>query len=416
MTASDAAAAVTELSARLADSRAAQITARHHDREIATLTTTLDTTTAAAAAAVQTRLQIAVELGIDDLDVPAALARGRQRVGLDAAIERAAELVRTAAPDLDHEAFAAVIDSHSQDELDEITAASETREQDRRAQLDAIAEELGGLRRDLAHLQNTQPAATLHAIATGHTARAAQAAERYVVLRLQREILSRELATYERRHSSRLLTTAGELLERLTTGRYVAVRPSAHDDQRSLVVVRADDEEQTLDELSEGTADQLYLALRLAGIDQLQADRTSRGLVTVPVVLDDILVTFDDTRATSALGVLAELSTRWQIILLTHHDHLVDLARRIENDPPTITTLDAPAGLDAARAPGSIRAAGRPAEPVAGIPAPRGQSADPGRVRTWARENGLDVGDRGRIPAEILDAYRRAEPATSEIA
>jgi len=50
------------------------------------------------------------------------------------------------------------------------------------------------------------------------------------------------------------------------------------------------------------------------------------------------------------------------------------------------------------------------------LSAPRGHAEDPGRVRTWARENGLDVAERGRLPAEILDAYRRAGSAAPEIA
>jgi hypothetical protein len=194
------------------------------------------------------------------------------------------------------------------------------------------------------------------------------------------------------------------------------VRPRADDKQRSLVVVRADDEEQALDELSEGTADQLYLALRLAGIDQLQSERINRGLPTVPVVLDDILVTFDETRAGAAVTVLAELSARWQIILLTHHDHLVDLARRVDNNPPTITGLAPPPDLAITRDAQSIRTATPPAVSLRRIPAPRGHAEDPSRVRTWARENGLDVAERGRIPAEILDACRRAGSATPEIA
>lgn len=32
-------------------------------------------------------------------------------------------------------------------------------------------------------------------------------------------------------------------------------------------------------------------------------------------------------------------------------------------------------------------------------------------VRVWARENGFTVSERGRIPAEVVDAYRRGRPA-----
>jgi uncharacterized protein YhaN len=46
----------------------------------------------------------------------------------------------------------------------------------------------------------------------------------------------------------------------------------------------------------------------------------------LPLIVDDILVQFDDARAKSALQVLAELSRRTQVLVFTHHEHLVKLA------------------------------------------------------------------------------------------
>lgn len=39
---------------------------------------------------------------------------------------------------------------------------------------------------------------------------------------------------------------------------------------------------------------------------------------------------------------------------------------------------------------------------------PSGSGQDLEKVRAWARENGYDVKDRGRIAANIMDAYRNA--------
>lgn len=44
----------------------------------------------------------------------------------------------------------------------------------------------------------------------------------------------------------------------------------------------------------------------------------------------------------------------------------------------------------------------------AGKPAKRTTSTDPQRIREWARAQGLEVGDRGRIRAEIVEAYMEA--------
>ena len=60
-----------------------------------------------------------------------------------------------------------------------------------------------------------------------------------------------------------------------------------------------------------------------------------------------------------------------------------------------------------------------PASPTGASTASTGSGSDAATrehnraVRVWARENGFTVSERGRIPAEIADAYRRGEPASA---
>ena len=75
-------------------------------------------------------------------------------------------------------------------------------------------------------------------------------------------------------------------------------------------------------DLSTGTRFQLYLALRVAGYHEF-----TRARVPVPFIADDIMETFDDSRTRLALGALAEMSRAGQVIYLTHHRHICDLAR-----------------------------------------------------------------------------------------
>jgi uncharacterized protein YhaN len=75
---------------------------------------------------------------------------------------------------------------------------------------------------------------------------------------------------------------------------------------------------------------------------------TSAGLPAVPVVLDDVLMTFDDARAAAALAVLAELAADWQVLLFSHHEHLAALARRATGDVAegvTVIDLGPPAAV-----------------------------------------------------------------------
>ena len=76
--------------------------------------------------------------------------------------------------------------------------------------------------------------------------------------------------------------------------------------------------------MSLGTADQLYLALRLATLETYLDRREP-----LPLVVDDILIQFDNARAAATLSALAALSRRTQVLVFTHHEHLRDLAARV---------------------------------------------------------------------------------------
>ena len=89
-----------------------------------------------------------------------------------------------------------------------------------------------------------------------------------------------------------------------------------------LAIRSADTQTLGLEALSEGTADQLYLALRLASLDVYLESHEP-----IPLVVDDILIQFDDHRAIAALQLLADLSLRTQVVLFTHHEHLCHLAQ-----------------------------------------------------------------------------------------
>jgi uncharacterized protein YhaN len=92
------------------------------------------------------------------------------------------------------------------------------------------------------------------------------------------------------------------------------------DDQPMLVAQRADSERVQVAGLSEGTRDQLFLALRLALLER----RTSEPM---PFVGDDLLTSFDEDRTLATLRLLAMAGQKQQVILFTHHRHVVDLAK-----------------------------------------------------------------------------------------
>ena len=125
-------------------------------------------------------------------------------------------------------------------------------------------------------------------------------------------------------HNERL-ARLGATFAALTGGAYDRLSPAEEDadskEHGRLIAHETGGADKHIGRLSEGTRDQLYLALRLVAIED-----HIRTAPRLPFVADDILQTFDDTRARAALEALVGLSQHVQVIVLTHHPHLLGLA------------------------------------------------------------------------------------------
>jgi len=118
-----------------------------------------------------------------------------------------------------------------------------------------------------------------------------------------------------------MLTLTSTLFSQLTSGAFTHVSAQLSEKGDPILVgVRSDKSEIRPQHMSEGTTDQLYLALRLAAI-QLHL----KAHPAMPLILDDLLMSFDDERTQALLPILAELSTQTQILVFTHHQHLDNL-------------------------------------------------------------------------------------------
>lgn len=144
----------------------------------------------------------------------------------------------------------------------------------------------------------------------------------YARVALAGEILRRVVADYGQRNQGPIMGLAGRNFRTLTDGAFDDLLTDLDGDKQLLLARRRNGEILHLDELSEGTVDQLYLALRLAGVEH----HLERSAANPPVILDDLLVNFDDARAASALRLFADLGRRAQVLLFTHHRHLCVLA------------------------------------------------------------------------------------------
>jgi uncharacterized protein YhaN len=128
------------------------------------------------------------------------------------------------------------------------------------------------------------------------------------------------MTIYERERQPFVLKHAGRYLNKITKRRYVHVIKKA--DGNKLVVETPEGLQKSVNSLSRGTAEQLYLSMRLAFIKEY-ANRVG----TLPLIVDDILVNFDSQRARTTISLLNEISKENQIIMFTCHPHTLDLCR-----------------------------------------------------------------------------------------
>ena len=89
-----------------------------------------------------------------------------------------------------------------------------------------------------------------------------------------------------------------------------------------------------IDALSEGTADQLFLAFRVAAIEE-----HARRATPLPFIADDLFVSFDEPRTEAGLALLSELGKSTQVIVFTHHEHVAACATRALKQAETIILL-----------------------------------------------------------------------------
>ncbi|WP_275790446.1 ATP-binding protein [Pararhizobium gei] len=144
-------------------------------------------------------------------------------------------------------------------------------------------------------------------------------------LRLRTGILAGETALrlYRERHRSAMMRRASAAFSAISGGDYEGLATQAENGREFLIAKAAGGGSKLADDLSKGTRFQLYLALRIAGYHEVATTRES-----LPFIADDIMETFDDGRAEHAFRLMAGMAGAGQVIYLTHHEHLCEIARK----------------------------------------------------------------------------------------
>jgi chromosome segregation protein len=272
----------------------------------------------------------------------AALAEARRRVGLApeeslepliVAVEEAhalREQVQVLARDLGGRAAAleVLLEGRTAAELESAVAAARQRRDEVEAAFQDAVGAVVAAEKDRAQVDGSLAAARAAEARAACGAELSAQLQEYLEEAVAAWILDQAIADAQTHAEDGPLVRASAHFRTLTLGAFEGLRAldasSSGTTERYVVAVRDGLDTVGIDALSDGTRDALWLALRIAAIEE-HLDREG----PVPVVLDDVLVHLDDARAAAALFVLAELSGRTQVLLFTHHAHLAVLASKV---------------------------------------------------------------------------------------
>jgi uncharacterized protein YhaN len=187
-----------------------------------------------------------------------------------------------------------------------------------------VNQKIGAARQVLEAIDGSSKAAEANEQAGYALAKLQTDVPRYAALRIAAFVLQQGIERFRERAQGPLIKRASQLFATLTAGSFIGLRIDYDDRNAAVLVGVRPDGATTLDVqcMSDGSCDQLYLALRIASLENWLAAHEP-----IPLVVDDILLQFDDDRSRAALRVLGDLSSKTQVIFFTHHAHLVDLAR-----------------------------------------------------------------------------------------
>ncbi len=182
-------------------------------------------------------------------------------------------------------------------------------------------------------------AATAEARRQESLARMSEAVERFIKVRTAARLLGWSIERYRDARQGPMLAAASAIFSRLTLGSFDRLVVDFDSQPPTLHGRRPQGGSVGVEGMSEGTRDQLYLALRLAALDMHLARAHA-----LPFVADDLFINFDDRRSRAGLEALAALSRRTQVLFLTHHDHILDLVRQVYGDSVNLVRLEPGSG------------------------------------------------------------------------
>ena len=222
-------------------------------------------------------------------------------------------------------AFVADVQAHDPDELIAKLGRLEEEKKESLQEQKKLLQDSALQKNELETIGGQSVAASIAETVEGLTGKIQEDIEHYIRLKLASVVLAKAIERYRQKNQSPVLDAASRYFKTITGGAFDGLR--ADYDEKGDPVIKAfrpDGRALIVHEMSDGSRDQLFLALRLGGLEKYISNNGP-----MPFIVDDVLVHFDDDRSKAAFTGMSQLAQQTQIIFFTHHQHLINLAKEI---------------------------------------------------------------------------------------
>ncbi len=187
---------------------------------------------------------------------------------------------------------------------------------------------------ELGRISGSDDAARAESARQDALSRMGDAAERFIKVHIAGKLLRWAIDRFRETKQGPMLTRASEIFSGLTLGSFSKLVVDFESDPPRLDGLRPSGRTVGITGMSDGTRDQLYLALRLAALEMHMGQGHA-----LPFIADDLFINYDDERSRAGLEALARLSEVTQVIFLSHHRHLLPAVKATFGNAANIIEL-----------------------------------------------------------------------------
>lgn len=248
-----------------------------------------------------------------------------ERAGLEKIIQQSRIHIRTICGDTKYEQFiqdlANTDEVYIESDLKEKKGELETIE----GELSEISEKIGERRNSINELEKDNDLSALLLKESALFEEINDYSRQWAIYSIAERILNSAIELYERERQPVIIQEAQDFFTDITGKRYQKIISPL--DSREIIVEESKGKRKEIGELSQGTAEQLYLSLRFGYIRDY-----SRNETALPVIFDDILVNFDPVRQRNACHAIRKLSETNQILYFTCHPETAEMLQAAAGD------------------------------------------------------------------------------------